>query len=125
MVKVSGIDTRPGTVVLEEGAPAVPFAALACAWLPPFACVTPLPAFCACLAGNPCAGGAPGAAGLFPPPGGVLPFAGLEPEPLDAAPGLKSPITTPVPWAALSSCTRRLGMSTVVGTALPSRSTVA
>src|SRR5438309_7209789 len=106
MVKVSGTDSRPGTLELDEGVPCWPFAASACAWLTPLACVTAWPACCACLAGKPWAGGAPGAAGLLPPPAGVLPpDAAPDPAPLpvERGPGLKSPITTPVPLAALSS----------------------
>src|SRR5207237_1303146 len=60
MVKVSGTDSRPGTLGLDEGVPCWPFAAFAWAWLVPLACVTAWPACWACLAGKPWAGVARG-----------------------------------------------------------------
>src|SRR5438105_1727312 len=128
MVKVSGTDTRPGALVVAPaaGEPPAAFAASALAWLVLFAWLTALPAFCASLPGKPLAGAEPGAAGLLPPPGGVLVLAAPADgyAPLAGVPGLKSSISMPVPRAARSSCTSRLGMSSVVGTALPRRRTV-
>src|SRR5947208_17108395 len=77
-VNVSGTWVSPGVLAADEAAPPCgavdpgPEAgALACAWLVLLACVTPLPAFWACLPGQLCAGAEPGAAGLWPPPTGV------------------------------------------------------
>src|SRR4051794_11440916 len=90
MLKVSGTETSPGALVPAVASPDEP-TALALSAFPcslPLACETALPAPCACLAGKPCAGAAPGAPGLFPPPGGVAvldepeELGGVEDEPL-------------------------------------------
>jgi hypothetical protein len=124
MVKVSGTAVRPGALGAAPVAPAsAPPCSPARSALASLAELTAPPAPCAALPASLAAGGAPAAAGPPPPVGGAAGAAAPVDPP--AGPGLKLEIAMPVPRAARSSCTSRLGMSSVVGTALPRRMTVA